>query len=190
MIKALALLSQSGHDLLYFIFLVGQGFEPQGFMLAKQTLYHLSHSSSLFCPGYFWRWGSCKLFAQAGLPLWSSWSQSPKYLRLQGWATSTWQKRLILELLPITHKCQCDMWNFFFKNGKARVSVETLFIPWHQHFSFKVLLGKEMFTDILAIQCFQRRLTIGHQQSKTRYWIPWQVLTIACWKEFTWLRYP
>jgi hypothetical protein len=32
-------------------FLVGLGF--QDFMLAKQTLYHLSHISSSFCSDYF-----------------------------------------------------------------------------------------------------------------------------------------
>jgi hypothetical protein len=29
----------------------------QGFMLAKQVFYHLSHTSSPFCSGYFCRWG-------------------------------------------------------------------------------------------------------------------------------------
>jgi hypothetical protein len=28
-----------------------------GFVLAKQALYHLNHTSSPFCFGYFWRWG-------------------------------------------------------------------------------------------------------------------------------------
>jgi hypothetical protein len=37
----------------------------------------------------FWRWGSCKLLAQAGLKLWSSQSQPPMKLGLQAWATST-----------------------------------------------------------------------------------------------------
>jgi hypothetical protein len=28
-----------------------------GIMLAKQALYHLSHTSRPFCSAYFWRWG-------------------------------------------------------------------------------------------------------------------------------------
>jgi hypothetical protein len=37
-----------------------------------QALLHLSHTSSLFCSGYFGDGGSLKLFAQAGLQLPSS----------------------------------------------------------------------------------------------------------------------
>jgi hypothetical protein len=36
-----------------------------GFMFAKQVLYHLIHTSSPFCSGYFWRWGFTNL---PGLP--------------------------------------------------------------------------------------------------------------------------
>jgi hypothetical protein len=38
----------------------------------------------------FWRWGLANFLSQAGLEPWSSWSQSPKWLKLQTWATSTW----------------------------------------------------------------------------------------------------
>jgi hypothetical protein len=61
---------------LFFSFLVELGFEL-GFTLAKQALYHLSHTFSPFCSGYFGM-GSCKLFAQAGLELQSSSSQPLK----------------------------------------------------------------------------------------------------------------
>jgi hypothetical protein len=36
-----------------FFFLVGLEFGTQGFLLAKHPLYHLSHSSSSVCSGYF-----------------------------------------------------------------------------------------------------------------------------------------
>jgi hypothetical protein len=36
-------------------------------VLAKQALYHLRHTSNLFCSGNFWRWGSHELFAQLAL---------------------------------------------------------------------------------------------------------------------------
>jgi hypothetical protein len=42
-------------------------FEPQGFALAKQVLYCLSHSSSSFCSGYFGDGGLCELFVWADL---------------------------------------------------------------------------------------------------------------------------
>jgi hypothetical protein len=38
----------------------------------------LSHSSSPFCSGYFWRWGSHELFAQVSLDPQFSQSQPPK----------------------------------------------------------------------------------------------------------------
>jgi hypothetical protein len=37
----------------FFFFLVGPGIWTQGFILAKQVLYSSSHTSSLFCSGYF-----------------------------------------------------------------------------------------------------------------------------------------
>jgi hypothetical protein len=37
---------------------------------------------------FIWRWRSHELFSQAGLELWSSWSQPLRYLGLQTWATS------------------------------------------------------------------------------------------------------
>jgi hypothetical protein len=78
----------------------------RGFVLAKQVLYFLSHTSSSFCSGYYlfifwWHWGlklgphSCKactlpawvtlpvtlvileLFARAGLKLWSFYLSLP-----------------------------------------------------------------------------------------------------------------
>jgi hypothetical protein len=36
----------------FFLVLVGLGFFDQGFVLAKQALYHLSNTSSPFCFGY------------------------------------------------------------------------------------------------------------------------------------------
>jgi hypothetical protein len=56
---------------LVFVFLLGLEFEPQGFALAKQALYHLSYSSNLFCSGYFGDWGGgpLELFSWAGLEL-------------------------------------------------------------------------------------------------------------------------
>jgi hypothetical protein len=41
----------------------------QDFLLAKQVLYCLSHTSSSFCSGYFGYFGFRKLFAQVGLEL-------------------------------------------------------------------------------------------------------------------------
>jgi hypothetical protein len=35
-----------------FLFFDGTEISIQGFVLAKQELYHLSHASSLFCSGY------------------------------------------------------------------------------------------------------------------------------------------
>jgi hypothetical protein len=48
--------------------------DSRGFAFAKQVLYHLSHTSSPFCSGYFGDRVS-QLFAWAGLELWSSQSQ-------------------------------------------------------------------------------------------------------------------
>jgi hypothetical protein len=48
----------------------------QGLMLAKQLLYHLSHSASPFLCWVLS--GSHKLFAPAGVKLWSSWSLPPE----------------------------------------------------------------------------------------------------------------
>jgi hypothetical protein len=39
--------------LLHFLFFNEIEVWTQGFTLAKQVLYHLSHASSLFCSGYF-----------------------------------------------------------------------------------------------------------------------------------------
>jgi hypothetical protein len=55
----------------------GAGVWTQGFTLAKQALYHLSHISSRFSCGYFEDgvlWTTC----HASLELQSSWFQSPK----------------------------------------------------------------------------------------------------------------
>jgi hypothetical protein len=48
----------------FFLFLVGLGFELR--LLAKQLIYHLSHTSSPFCSGYFGEVGSHELFTYAG----------------------------------------------------------------------------------------------------------------------------
>jgi hypothetical protein len=42
-------------NILFFVLLLGWdwGLNFEEFMLAKQVLYHLSHSSSSFCSGYF-----------------------------------------------------------------------------------------------------------------------------------------
>jgi hypothetical protein len=73
----------------FFPFLGEEGRETgiwtQGSVLTKQELYHLNNISSSFWIDYFGM-GSCKVFAWAGLKLWSSKSQSPKYLGLQTWA--------------------------------------------------------------------------------------------------------
>jgi hypothetical protein len=37
----------------FFVVLYGTGVGTQGFSLAIQTFYHLSHAPSLFCSGYF-----------------------------------------------------------------------------------------------------------------------------------------
>jgi hypothetical protein len=47
----------------------------------------LSHTSIFFALVIL-QLGSLNLFAQAGFKLWSSWSQPPKELGLQAWATS------------------------------------------------------------------------------------------------------
>jgi hypothetical protein len=47
-----------------------------------------------------WRWGgSHELFPWAGLKPWPSWSQPPKKLQLQVWATSTWLGPQLLMIL-------------------------------------------------------------------------------------------
>jgi hypothetical protein len=43
-----------------------------------EVLYFLSHTSSPFFSGYFWRLGSPEIISKAGLEPWSSWSQPPK----------------------------------------------------------------------------------------------------------------
>jgi hypothetical protein len=66
-------------DVCLFVCLLRLGFSPQGFMLAKQVLYHLSHISSPFCYGYFGDGGgSLKLCAQVSLELQTSQSQPLK----------------------------------------------------------------------------------------------------------------
>jgi hypothetical protein len=69
-------------------------FGTQGFMLAKQALYRLSHASSHFSLVIL-EMETDEWFAWAGLELWSFWSQLPKYLGFQAWATS----RLVLILI-------------------------------------------------------------------------------------------
>jgi hypothetical protein len=54
------------------------GVWTQGFTLKKQGLYCFRHTSSLFCSGYFGGGGPHKLFAWAGIKLWSSWSLPPE----------------------------------------------------------------------------------------------------------------
>jgi hypothetical protein len=51
---------------LFFFFGWNWGVSTQGFVVAKQALYKLSHTSSLFCSAYFWKWrwgGAQELFA-------------------------------------------------------------------------------------------------------------------------------
>jgi hypothetical protein len=50
----------------FLFFFGGTVILMQGFVLAKQALYHLCHTSSPFCSGYFGD-GVSELFAQAGL---------------------------------------------------------------------------------------------------------------------------
>jgi hypothetical protein len=64
------------------------GFWTQRFTLARQVLYHLSHSASPVLCWIFLR-GSRELFAWTDLEPRSSWSLSPEQLGLQVWATST-----------------------------------------------------------------------------------------------------
>jgi hypothetical protein len=40
--------------------------------------------------------GSQKLFAWGGLEIWSSWSQPPRQLGLQAWATNIWHPALVV----------------------------------------------------------------------------------------------
>jgi hypothetical protein len=62
----------------------------------KHVCYHLSHTFSPFCSGYFGD-GVLGLFAWAGLKPQSSWPQPPKWLGLQAWTTSTWRKATVFE---------------------------------------------------------------------------------------------
>jgi hypothetical protein len=66
-----------------FFFFCGTGAWTQGLLL--EPLHQ-----PFFVMGIF-KTGSCKLFAQAGFELWSSWSLPPEQLGLQVWATSTKQ---------------------------------------------------------------------------------------------------
>jgi hypothetical protein len=55
-----------GHPGPLFFFAWNWGVSTQGFVVAKQALYKLSHTSSLFCSAYFWKWrwgGAQELFA-------------------------------------------------------------------------------------------------------------------------------
>jgi hypothetical protein len=81
---------------LYLFYFFGEtGFWIQGFTLAKQVFFCLSHAVSSFCFGYFGD-GSCELFAQAGLEPWPSWSQLPKYLGIQTRTTKAWPTCMFL----------------------------------------------------------------------------------------------
>jgi hypothetical protein len=51
----------------FFFFFGGTGVWTKGFAIAKQVLYSLSHTSSLLCSGYFWRWVSFELFSLPAL---------------------------------------------------------------------------------------------------------------------------
>jgi hypothetical protein len=55
-------------------------------MLAKLALYHLSHTFSPFCIGYFGDGILQSICAWTGLKLWSYWFQPPKWLGLHVWA--------------------------------------------------------------------------------------------------------
>jgi hypothetical protein len=62
-----------------FVCMYGTGVWTQDFMLATQAVYHLSHTSSPFCSGYFGEGASQTIqFVQTSLKLWSSRSQTPK----------------------------------------------------------------------------------------------------------------
>jgi hypothetical protein len=49
----LLFLSAEATGPLYFYLFIWTGIWTQGFILAKQALYHLSHAASSFCSGYF-----------------------------------------------------------------------------------------------------------------------------------------
>jgi hypothetical protein len=72
----------------FFLFFGGPGVCTQSLALAKQVLYHLSHTSRAFCSGYFEDGVSMNYLPGVALNWWSSPSQSPKYLGLQAWANS------------------------------------------------------------------------------------------------------
>jgi hypothetical protein len=59
-------------DFLFLFVLAVLVYETQGLMLARQELYHFSHSTSPFCVLGFFKIRSHKLFAWAGFKLQSS----------------------------------------------------------------------------------------------------------------------
>jgi hypothetical protein len=78
-----------------FLFHGGSGIWSQGFVLANQEFYHLSHVTNPLWYGYFGDEGLTN-FARAGLWPQYSWYQPPKGLGIQAWVTSIRQFNVIL----------------------------------------------------------------------------------------------
>jgi hypothetical protein len=65
------------------VFLLALGFWIHTFMLVRQALRSLNHTSSPFLLWLFLRWGLTNFFPQMGMAPWFSWSQPPAKLEWQ-----------------------------------------------------------------------------------------------------------
>jgi hypothetical protein len=77
-------------EVLWWQFCDGTGAWTQGLLFARQVLYYLSHSTSLFFVLDILKIESLELLAGAVLQLWSSWSLLLEKQGLQVWATGAW----------------------------------------------------------------------------------------------------
>jgi hypothetical protein len=109
--QALNPLPSKSYILVEFFFLESEedmqlGFWTQGFKLTTQTFYHLSHTYSPFCSGYF-ELGDLRLFAQAGLKSWPFCSQPPQAARIIGMSHQLQALVELFKVLVYMRQCTC-----------------------------------------------------------------------------------